>query len=291
MRFPDIEQVIEEGMSEDNREPDGLLHCSSHIWLPLRFTQLEFAGNPMGQPELLDKVNMQTGTLWHKQVEEWLKKDKTKWWELVASEVDLTNYLPKGWTGTADWVFYDKEADHCILGDLKTIKPESVQWLTGIKDEHLSQLSCYNAGLTKAGYTMAPEVFVFYLPKNKVWTHKVTPQLLHSPPMGILAIEQAMNNTYMRVQDYVTTSYGLASMPDPVYKYTWNKTMGVFDVKQHPDWREAYCCPFDENLCPRTPVKKIGHWTLQRKWVTKYDEHKHRRHPKPTEAEFRKRGG
>lgn len=288
MRFPDIQQAIADGMSINEREPDGLLHASKHIWWPLRFSQLEFAGHPMGNPEFLDLVNMQTGTLWHKQVEEWLKKDKTRWWELVASEVDLTDYLPNGWTGTADWVFYDKEADHCILGDLKTIKPEAVQHLSGIKDDHLAQLSCYNFGLTKAGYTMAPELFVFYLPKNKIWTHDVKPQQLSSPPID--TIEIVMTTIKQRIDSYVGGSVPLASMPDPVYKYTYNKLMNVFDVKSYPDWRESYTCPFDEKLCPRTPIKKVGHWNSDRKWVTKYTEHKHRKYPRPTDVEFRKRG-
>lgn len=242
----------------------------------------------MGNPEFLDLINMQTGTLWHKQVEQWLKKDKNRWWELVASEVDLTPYLPNGWTGTADWVFYDKEADHCILGDLKTIKPEAVQHLSGIKDDHLAQLSCYNYGLTKAGYTMAPELFVFYLPKNKIWTADVKPQQLSSVP--IENIDVIMYSIKKNVDGFVSGVTKLAPMPDPVYKHSYNKLMNVFDVKQYPDWREAYTCPFDETLCPRTPIRKVGHWNSSRKWVTKYAEHKNRRYPVPSDAEFRKRG-
>lgn len=290
MRFPDLEFEYAQAMNEGDREPDGLLHASKHIWWPLRFSQLEFAGHPMGKSEFLDRVNMLSGTLHHSFIESWLKKQKDRWWDLVASEVDLTDYLPTGWTGKCDWVFYDKEADHCILGDLKTIKPEAVQHLTGIKDDHLAQLSCYNYGLTKAGYTMAPELFVFYLPKNKIWTHDVKPQQLSSVP--IPQIDAIMERIYKQVMQYRKGDTSrLAGMPDPVYKYSWNKLMSVFDVKQYPDWRESYTCPFSEALCPRTPIKKVGHWTLQRKWVTKYAEHRNRKYPKPSEAELKKRGG
>lgn len=290
MRFPDLMEAYEKALELGDREPDNLLHASKHIWWPLRFSQLEFAGHPMGKPEFLDRINMLTGTLHHKFIEEFLKKQKNVWYELVASEVDLTPYLPNGWTGTADWVFYDKEADHCILGDLKTIKPEAVQHLTGIKDDHLAQLSCYNYGLTKAGYTMAPELFVFYLPKNKVWTHDVKPQQLSSVP--IQNIHLIMESIKDKVDYYVAKPEPmfLENMPDPVYKYSYNKLMNVFDVKQYPDWREAYTCPFDEKLCPRTSIRKVGHWNSSRKWVTKYAEHRNRKYPIPTDAEFRKRG-
>lgn len=290
MRFPNLQAEYELALDEGNRVPDGLLHCSKNIWWPLRFTQLEMSGSPTQPLEFLDRINMMTGTLHHSFIEEWLKKQKDRWWELVASEVDLTEYLPDGWTGKADWVFWDREADHCILGDLKTIKPEGIQYLTGIKDDHLAQLSCYYSGLQKAGYNMAPKLFVFYLPKNRLWTHEVKPQQLESSP--IPDIEGTMKSIKFNVDKYLNGLDKLAKMPPPVYKYTWNKTMSVFDVKQYPDWREQYTCPFDEKLCPRTPVKKIGHWTLNRKWATRYSDYKTgSRFPRPTEAEFAKRGG
>lgn len=288
MRFPDILAEYQLALDEGDREDDGLLHCSKHIWWPLRFSQLEMAGNPTSKSEFLDRINMLTGTLHHTFIEDWLKKQKDRWWELIASEVDLTPYLPNGWTGKADWVFYDKEADHCILGDLKTIKPEAVQYLTGIKEDHLAQLSCYDYGLRQAGYTMAPKLFVFYLPKNKVWTHKVVPQQPISEP--IINIEQTMIGIKEHVDGYISGGFGLASMPKPVYKYSWNKAMSVFDVKQHPDWRELYTCPFDEALCPRTPIKKVGHWTLDRKWHSRGGIPSTLK-PKPSNAEFVKRGG
>lgn len=288
MRFPNILAEYEAALDATDREPDGLLHCSKHIWWPVRFSQLEAVGTPTEPLEFLDRINMLTGTLHHTFIESWLKKRKDRWWELIASEVDLTPYLPTGWTGTADWVFFDKEADHFILGDLKTIKPEAIQYLQGIKKDHLLQLSCYYTALQKAGYNMAPEIFVFYLPKSRLWSHRVIPQQPTSTPLT--GMTMVMNAIKDRVDRYKNEGLGLEPMPDPSYKYSWNKLMSVFDVKEHPDWRELYTCPFNEQLCPRTKVRKIGHWTLDKKWVTKYSEYKTgSRFPKPSEAEFNKR--
>lgn len=286
MRFPDILEVITQGLDSGARPKDNLLHCSKHIWWPLRFSQLEMSGEHMEPPEFLDQINMLTGTLHHSWIQEHLKRSKDRWWELVATEIDLTPYLPEGWTGTADWVFYDKEADHCILGDYKTIKPEAVQYLTGVKSDHLLQLSCYNLGLTMAGYNMAPELFVFYLPKNKVWTHSVAPQQLSAKPIEY--IRERMTTIRDEVLAYTTGQVALSRMPLPELKTSWNTKTGVFDVREVPNWMEAYTCPFNESLCPRTKSRKLGHFDLNRKWTSRLN---HKPIGFPTEAMYRKRAG
>ncbi len=287
MDYPNIRTTLEQALHEGNRKPDGLLHCSKHTWWPLRFTQLEFAGHKMAQPELLDQITMLTGTLHHQYMEEALKKHSDKRFELVATEIDLTPHLPSGWTGTADWLFYDNQEDHCVLGDYKTIKPEGIQYLNGQpKLEHVLQLSAYYYALEAAGYTMAPNFFVFYLPKGRLWSHKIEPAQLASPPEE--HIFDMMNQIRNKTLNYTNGIGALHPMPSPVYKRTWNKVQNVFDVKQHPDWTEAYTCPFSEDICPRTPIKKVGHWTLDRKWESKTGISSLLR---PTDMDFRKRGG
>jgi len=44
-------------------------------------------------------------------------------------EVNLTAWMPEGWSGTADYVFYNAEARGFVLGDLKTIKGDGITWI------------------------------------------------------------------------------------------------------------------------------------------------------------------
>src|SRR3954447_13428749 len=52
-------------------------------------------------------------------------------------------YMPEGWTGTADWVFWNRELGGFVLGDMKTIKGDGIAWVErdGVKREHLPPLN------------------------------------------------------------------------------------------------------------------------------------------------------
>ena len=61
------------------------------------------------------------------------------------AEVNLTPWMPTGWSGTADWLFWHPEYEGFVLGDLKTSKGEAIKWKErdGMSEEHLWQLSAY----------------------------------------------------------------------------------------------------------------------------------------------------
>lgn len=44
-------------------------------------------------------------------------------------EVKLDRWLPTGWSGPADWAFFVAERGAFVLGDIKTIKGNGVQYI------------------------------------------------------------------------------------------------------------------------------------------------------------------
>jgi hypothetical protein len=63
-------------------------------------------------------------------------------------------WLPDGWSGTADWIFWNADLGGFVLGDLKTIKGDGITWIEkdGAKREHLWQLSAYWHACTTPAY-------------------------------------------------------------------------------------------------------------------------------------------
>lgn len=291
---PDLTEVLLKGIEAEQRPDDGLLHCSSDSWAPLRFVQLKQVLPKSDRNDIGDLITLHTGTLWHKFLEEhvWkLEETKTWEWEVIDTEWDVTPYLPTGWTGTADLVLCHKASSDadlpCIfVGDMKTAKPESLQWLDGKpKDEHLTQVSCYHAAVDKfyddEGYprNMMPHIGVFYLPKGKTSRGEtVQPVTLTAPAIKRDVIFRRLNNIRHAVEQYkaevertgnLLNDY-LAPMPEPELKVEWDKTQYVWHVVQRPHWHETYLAPTDDPvLCPKTPSQRIGRWTLDGHWIAR----------------------
>src|SRR5665213_2794429 len=106
--YPDLVRVVDDALKAERRPPTGLLHASSHSWKPLRFTQLESVLGTTEEEDYGSLSTMFTGTLWHHWIENLLDNNSSTLfegeWQLVDTEWDITDWLPKGWTGTLDYL-------------------------------------------------------------------------------------------------------------------------------------------------------------------------------------------
>jgi len=285
------------------RPEDGLLHASSDLVSPLRFVQLRAAGAPTVERPIAQNIRLLHGTLWH----EWFHNVLDEAGIDFEYEIDLKEYLPDGWGGTADWLFFHPDYDAWVLGDLKTTRGEALYWIDkdGAKKEHIWQLSAYWHALARMGRPLVKGFGIMYWPMNDTSDSVVIePTIQECDPVPWEIIEPHMIERKALVDDYLDTlwvgkehfpelptnyfQHNLAPMPEREQKYYWNKTQQVFDVKLIPSWYERFC-DFDEELCPRSSTEKIGHYYL----TGEYKPREGREHIAPvvgpTQAEYRKR--
>lgn len=257
------------------RPEDGLLHCSTDLVGPLRHSQLRLAGAPTHDSELTNDITLMTGTLWH----EWIGEMLVRRGIPVVRELDVTPWLPEGWAGTADYLFWDPELQAWVLADLKTAKGESFRYLAkeGGKIEHLWQVSAYWHALASAGFELADRFNIIYLPKNDVKDFKVEPIIAEATPLDIDILRDTMTTRWELTQEYMDSLGGdirgsnieneywttdkLAPPMERIQSYWWNKDQQCFDVKLVPHW-SAQFCPYDNDLCDcnEQGTTKIGHW-------------------------------
>lgn len=263
----DLPNLFLGALEENKRKPDGLLHCSSDLTQPLRFVQLRAAGAPsIGRPIAQD-IRLLHGTLWHDWFHSVLEKSGIEF----MYEVNLNEYLPPGWGGTADWIFWHPEYEAYVLGDLKTIKGEGIHWIgeKGAKDDHIWQLSAYWHALAKRGIPLVEGFGIMYWPMNDTREKvDIVPTVQECTPLPEDVVYDRMYERHQRVCEYLAEypseidgwiTESLEPMPEREQKLVWNKQQNVYDVKLFPVWWESYC-DFDDTLCPRSGITKIGHW-------------------------------
>lgn len=233
---------------------------------------LDVAGAPRIDSELVSDIRLMTGTMWHRYIEDLLAGAGVK----VETEVNISDGLPDGWSGTADWLFWHPEYEAWALGDLKTTKGEGIKWITrdGAKLEHMWQLSAYFWALVEMGFPMVKGFAVLYLPMNDTTdkTDVIEPTLQECEPLDREIVWGQMQARWQMTQDYIaavlesgTDEYlndYLSEEQDRVQTLHWNKQKGTFDVKLVPHWSAAYC-PFPDYLCAcnQQGTTKIGEWT------------------------------
>lgn len=270
----DLEGAIRRGLEKDRRPPDGLLHCSSDILGSLRHAQLRLAGAPTIESELVSDVRLRTGTMWHDLIREFFVNEGLA----VMGEVRLGEYLPEGWQGTADWLFWDFQKRCFVLGDLKTIKGEGMRWIEkdGAKPEHIAQLSAYYWALVDAGMPIRKGFWICYLPMNDVG--KIGPYVVGPPELSLIEVmpldrdylHGLMAEKWIKTVDYLrvieATDQGLVNdalePPTPrEQQLVWDKSKGHYDLKLVPSWKTRYC-PYPNELCDCSEqgTTKIGHF-------------------------------
>lgn len=295
--YPDLTKVVEAGLRAEQKPPSGLLHCSSHSWKPLRFTQLEqvFASE---EKDFGDLMTLHTGTMYHTAMEGWLRDYLDEDWQLIGTEIDCTHLLPDGWTGTMDWLFQHRGSGRYVVGDAKTIKPEGIQYLTGVKPEHKTQVSCYHASHAEQ-LDLDEEIFVFYLPKGRDSRNQtVMPRTYTTKALSKAAVWARLTDISLGVKMYldeyektgeIENQY-LAPMPDPVLSSYWNYKAQVWDVKRGPFWYNAYS-GLPEEFVPKQSTNKVGEWTLDGYYRPRkgWEYIEEDQVPKPSPEDFRRR--
>lgn len=282
----DVTGLLRDALAANQRPPDGKLHPSSHLTGSLRHVQLEVAGAPTVERDLVADVNLAIGTAVHTDFERLFRGLP------VMTEVKLDRWLPEGWSGTADWLFWDDYQRCFVLGDLKTTKPGGINWIhkAGAKDSHIWQISCYWHAVAKMGLPLAPIASVYYLPKNQLTASEglpVGPTEQEIRPLPWAQVEAVMAERKAAVDAYVaslpTPQVGLhgdvrgttASLADlyvtpalaPVQEREFdlrlNKTLKVpaIDVKLKPNWSTAYCAfPTELCDCREQKTNKVGQY-------------------------------
>lgn len=290
----DLTSLFIEAIEADKRPPDGKLHASSDLVGSLRHTQLRAIGAPQRPANIASQIRLMTGTLWHRFLESLLHANGIE----VHTEVKLDEWLPSGWSGTADYVFKHPEYDAYVLGDLKTTKGESMFFINrdGAKREHIWQLSAYFWALVDAGKPMLDSVGVLYVPMNDIssgdtpapsW-QEVTPiprDVIH-PVMEERSESVSTLRADIALEGYRFDSNGLleefrvpgwsentkllewlgevlAPEQEREQKKVWDGKKSVYNVVLTPHWSAAYC-DWDEPLCNcrNQGQTKIGEYNL-----------------------------
>jgi hypothetical protein len=245
----------------------------------LRHAQLDVAGAPKKDRGLMDLITLHTGTMWHEFIHDTLRRLGVPY----MAEVNVTPWLPKGWGGTADGVFWNPDYKAFVLGDYKTQKGEGMRYIVrdGAKEDHRFQTSVYWHGLKKMGLPLIKKVGVFYLPKNDTRNKDevIEPVLIDFDPIPQRELTQIAKTRFNRVLQYeeslpfvpesvqirelgtpadevdvpeVALDHWLTDALEPVQqreqRVYFDRKTETWDVKLVPHWSAAYC-PFPDTLC------------------------------------------
>lgn len=268
----DLNAILEKGLAGDKRTPDNLLHASSDLAGSLRHSQLRFVGAPERPRPIVDDIRLRTGTMWHSYINELLTGAGVPY----MAEVNLTPWMPTGWSGTADWLFWHPEYEGFVLGDLKTTKGEAIKWKErdGLSEEHLWQLSAYWHALIEAGFPMLDHFAIYYLPLNNVYKEDdPEPTIIEAKPIGAARVYERMNERYQACEAYADSllrSEGgdgtyvtdeLAPIMERVQKLVWDYKAKHWNVVLVPHWLSDFC-PYPNELCDCSEqgTTKVGHW-------------------------------
>lgn len=259
-----LAELIHGELQSGARPNDSRLHASSHIMGSLRHAQLAVAGAPTLGRGLLNEITLMTGTMWHTWLHDTLRKNGVPY----MAETNLTPWLPEGWAGTCDALFWRPDLKAFVLVDFKTTKGESLRYIRkdGAKDEHIAQASAYWYAAKAMGIPLAKAIGVLYLPKNDTRNRDelIEPLLVDFKPLPQKALHDEMARRWGRVSEYTTA---LTSVEDPsvrpladwvndalepeqerVQRIFLDRATGTHDVKLMPHWSTEYC-PYPNDLC------------------------------------------
>lgn len=264
----DLTEIILAELRRQRRGNDGLLHASSHLTGSLRHAQLDVAGAPRVQSELLSEITLYTGTMWHEFIHATLRRQGVPY----MAEVNMTPWMPLGWGGTLDGLVLNPELKAFVLTDFKTQKGEGMRFIArdGAKEEHRYQTSLYWHAAKKmlAGTgRIAKSLGVWYLPKNDTRSKEdiVEPVLADFDPIPWAKIKGDAETRAQRAQEYRESITGwkgpekpmalkryLTDALEPVQERRqtlyFDRATSTYDVLLKPHWSAAYC-PFPSELC------------------------------------------
>lgn len=263
----------------------------------LRHAQLEVAGAPTVGEALVRQMPLWIGTLLHEEIHRMLRENGVPY----MAEVNVTPWLPKGWGGTADGVFFNPHLGTkgaFVLGDFKTAKGEGMRYIArdGAKDEHRYQLSLYWHALRRMGLTLAKQVAVYYLPKNDTRSkdESIEPLLVDFEPVTAKELDSLAKTRFKRLTEYEESlpfeapsvqireggvppaevvapkaklldwvTDALEPVQPRVQRLYFDRNTDTHDLKLVPHWSAAFC-PFPDELCDCSAhgTTKIGMYDI-----------------------------
>lgn len=252
----DIVADIKDAFDSLRRPPDSDLHCSSDLNGCLRCCQLRAANAPMSSLETGDHSRLLTGTLWHK----WLAREMSG--KMAMFEVDFTNHLPFGWSGTADMLLWDEDNGYFRVYDFKTTKAEGMRFITGIKEDHLWQLSAYRYAAQRSGLPVDEMVSAVYIPMGKSYGADITVYTEKAIP--VWEVEGRMEGRRFVVDEYLKAFRHHTDFENDLLEPVCDRVQkvrvrqGVKEVYLEPSWRAKVCSFGDLGCCKDMSVTKIG---------------------------------
>lgn len=274
----DFAEFIHEELVRERRAPDHLLHPSSHLEGSLRHAQLDVAGAPKVRSEVTSEITLMTGTLWH----EWMHAKLRKNGLMYMAEVNMTPWLPLGWAGTLDALFWDARVGRAVLVDFKTQKGEGMRFVQrdGAKEAHRIQTSIYWHAAKATKLPLAKRIGVLYIPKNDTRNKDevIEPLMVDFDPIpeaelfGDMARRKEAVDGYLEslpdddpeldpiyrpIGDWITDA--LAPVQEREQRVFFDKLTGGYELKLMPHWSTAYC-PYADELCDCSSqsTNKIG---------------------------------
>lgn len=172
-------------------------------------------------------------------------------------EVKLDEWLPEGWSGTADWIPWSSKHKAFVLGDLKTLKGAGLPWLLrdGAKDSHIWQISAYWYALRDMGIPLVEGFAITYMPKDG----NLSLEVMDCKMVDEALLKAVMNQRKADVDAYLAGEVELAPIPPREQKRQWNKAAGVLDLVLKPHFSSLYC-RFEDCGCKDLGQEKQGHW-------------------------------
>jgi hypothetical protein len=285
-RVFDLVTLLSDSLHE-SKPNKGNLYAGSHLIGSLRHAMLDVVNAPKKPTSLVSEITMKTGDFWHEWANEQLRAIG---WPFM-SEVRLSDYLPEGWAGRADWVIFDPTSGGFVLGDMKTITGEGLTWINrqGAKEAHIWQVSAYWHALYDMGLPMVKGFFVLYWPKNAVKGTEILPSVQDVDILDRELVYAQMESRWDAVKEYIASlnlpSFGeilperyltskLAPPIERVQKVVWNAKQEAFDLKLVPHWTTAYC-DYEDSLCDcsNQGETKIGSYDLDGNYSPRSDSY------------------
>lgn len=273
----DLVALLKEDLEREHK-PRENLYPSSDLIGSLRHTQLKFVGAPEVTSDLVSDMRMETGTMWHKKIGMVLEGIGAP----VMREVKLTPWMPEGWSGVADLLFWVPEQRAFWLRDVKTTKGEGIKWKLekGISEEHLWQVSSYWWGCYHMGLRMLDRFDVAYMPLTQVYGEEIEPAIIESKPLPEEVLLPVMKERWEACTAYRSSLNPLMSVSSPledrfvtdalapiqprVQKLVWDAKPKRWNVILVPHWSASFC-PFPSELCScsQEGTTKVGHWQIR----------------------------
>lgn len=244
--------VLREYLEGEQREPDGLLHPSTHLDGNVRHAYLDVRKHPHLPMTLSNILRLKSGTWWHDFLDQALKGTPT------MRELDLGLWLPYGWAGTCDCLLYEPSTRRWRLKDYKTTDNMAKKLEWGLPDTYRKQINAYWTAVNEMGLDVEYECDVVMIPiagdTNHTHTFKVDVEHPWDTITEMMVIHGMATNG---------VNGEMPPIPDDLIHLRRNR-QGVSIHRQNHMSRLH--CPFPSDVCgckvDDVKWKKLGDFTM-----------------------------